>query len=90
MSSSFVHGRGRLATAARTAFTAAGFTPASVLSAGGKVTMRWLPGVNHGFAGAKSADAAVAWMMDRFAGRPAPSDCGKATTVASDAEPSAQ
>jgi hypothetical protein len=33
-------------------------------------------GVSHGFAGAKSADQAVAWIADRFAGRPAPSDCG--------------
>lgn len=59
--------------------------------AGGKVTMLWLPGVSHGFAAAKSADAAVAWMMDRFAGQPAPSDCGKATASAvSDTGPSAQ
>ncbi len=46
--------------------------------AGGKVSMLWLPGVGHGFAGRDSADMAVAWMMDRFAGRPAPSDCGEA------------
>jgi len=45
--------------------------------AGGKVVMLWLPGVGHGLAGRDSADAAVAWMMDLFAGRPAPSDCGK-------------
>jgi acetyl esterase/lipase len=44
--------------------------------AGSRVRMLALPGVSHGFAGAKSADAAVAWMADRFAGRPAPSDCG--------------
>jgi Secretory lipase len=47
--------------------------------AGGKVSMMWMPGVSHGLIGHDSADAAVAWMMDRFAGRPAPSDCGKAT-----------
>jgi pimeloyl-ACP methyl ester carboxylesterase len=46
---------------------------------GGKVTMLWLPGVGHGLAAAKSADAAVDWMMDRFAGQAAPSDCGKVT-----------
>jgi acetyl esterase/lipase len=51
--------------------------------AGGKVTMKWLPAVGHGFAAADSADAAVAWMMDRFAGEPAPSDCGR--TVAESA-----
>jgi acetyl esterase/lipase len=43
--------------------------------AGSRVRMVELPGVSHGFAGAKSADQAVAWMADRFAGRPAPSDC---------------
>lgn len=45
--------------------------------AGGKVTMMWVPGVGHGFVARDSADAAVAWMMDRFAGRLAPSDCGR-------------
>jgi hypothetical protein len=37
-----------------------------------------LPGVNHGFAGRDGAAPAVAWMADRFAGRPAPTDCGGA------------
>ena len=46
--------------------------------AGGKVAMMWVPGVGHGFVARDSADAAVGWMMDRFAGAPAPSDCGKA------------
>ena len=46
--------------------------------AGGKVIMKWVPGVGHGFVARDSADAAVAWMMDRFAGTPAPSDCGRA------------
>jgi acetyl esterase/lipase len=45
-------------------------------AAGSAVRMLELPGVSHGLAGAKSADAAVAWIADRFAGRPAPSDCG--------------
>jgi len=45
--------------------------------AGSTVTMMWVPGVGHGFVARDSADAAVAWMMDRFAGAPAPSDCGK-------------
>jgi hypothetical protein len=43
---------------------------------GSRVRMLEMPDVNHGFAGRDSADAAVAWMADRFAGRPAPSDCG--------------
>jgi pimeloyl-ACP methyl ester carboxylesterase len=45
--------------------------------AGGDVTMMWVPGVGHGFVARDSANAAVAWMMNRFAGQPAPSDCGK-------------
>jgi predicted esterase len=45
--------------------------------AGGKVTMMWVPGVGHGLVASDSANAAVAWMMARFAGQPAPSDCGK-------------
>ena len=44
--------------------------------AGGKVRMVWLPNEGHGFAGRDSADAAVDWMMGRFAGAPAPDDCG--------------
>jgi pimeloyl-ACP methyl ester carboxylesterase len=46
--------------------------------AGSKVTMMWVQGVGHGFVARDSADAAVTWMMDRFAGQPAPSDCGRA------------
>lgn len=42
-----------------------------------KVAVMWVPGVGHGFVARDSADAAVDWMMDRFAGRPAPDDCGK-------------
>jgi hypothetical protein len=45
----------------------------------GKVSMMWVPGVGHGLVVRDGANAAVAWMMDRFAGRPAPSDCGKMT-----------
>jgi acetyl esterase/lipase len=44
--------------------------------AGSRVRMLVMPNVSHGFAGADSAAAAVAWMVDRFAARPAPSDCG--------------
>jgi alpha-beta hydrolase superfamily lysophospholipase len=42
---------------------------------GSKVRMLVMPDVSHGMAGHDSADAAVAWIADRFAGRPAPSDC---------------
>jgi pimeloyl-ACP methyl ester carboxylesterase len=50
--------------------------------AGSKVTMMWVPGVGHGLVARDSANAAVSWMMDRFAGRPAPSDCGNAAEPA--------
>jgi hypothetical protein len=43
--------------------------------AGSRVRMLVMPNVNHGFAGRDSAGAAVGWIADRFAGRPAPSDC---------------
>jgi pimeloyl-ACP methyl ester carboxylesterase len=45
--------------------------------AGGKVRMIWLPNEGHGFAGRDSADNAVEWMAGRFAGEPAPDDCGR-------------
>jgi pimeloyl-ACP methyl ester carboxylesterase len=48
-------------------------------NAGSQVSMMWMPGVGHGFIARDSADTAVAWMMARFAGQPAPSDCGTAT-----------
>jgi acetyl esterase/lipase len=44
---------------------------------GSSVRMVVLPGVGHGMLGRDSANAAVAWMADRFAGTPAPSDCGQ-------------
>ncbi|QUS40316.1 alpha/beta fold hydrolase [Tardiphaga alba] len=43
--------------------------------AGSRVTMHLMPNVNHGFAARDSANAAVIWMGERFAGNPAPSDC---------------
>jgi acetyl esterase/lipase len=45
-------------------------------AAGGKVRMLFVPAANHGFIGRDAAAAAVDWMADRFAGGPAPSDCG--------------
>ncbi len=48
---------------------------AAVCAAGGRVRLLTLPGVGHGWIGRDSAAAAVAWMADRFAGRPVPSDC---------------
>jgi acetyl esterase/lipase len=44
--------------------------------AGSRVRMLVMPNVSHGFAGRDSAGTAVGWMADRFAGQPAPSDCG--------------
>jgi acetyl esterase/lipase len=46
-------------------------------SAGSKVRMLLMPGVGHGFAGRESADAAVDWIADRFAGYAPPDDCGR-------------
>jgi pimeloyl-ACP methyl ester carboxylesterase len=57
---------------------------------GGKVAMVWVPGVGHGFVAKDSADAAVTWIMDRFAGRPVPSDCGRAVAGAMPVEAAAQ
>lgn len=59
-------------------------------NAGGKVTLMWVPGVGHGLVARDSANTAVGWMMDRFAGRPAPSDCGKTFATAVPVEASAQ
>jgi hypothetical protein len=53
--------------------------------AGSKVRMMWVQGVGHGFVARDSADAAVSWMMDRFADRPVLSDCGR--PLASTADP---
>jgi acetyl esterase/lipase len=44
--------------------------------AGNRVRMVVMPNVSHGFAGRDAAGDAVNWIADRFAGRPAPSDCG--------------
>lgn len=44
-------------------------------AAGTPVVMKLLNGVSHSFAGEDSARDAVAWMTDRFNGRPAPSGC---------------
>ena len=43
--------------------------------AGSKVHLMLMDGVGHGLAAHDSANAAVAWMADRFAGYSAPNDC---------------
>jgi acetyl esterase/lipase len=43
--------------------------------AGSKVSTLVLPNVGHGFIARDAAGAAVAWMADRFAGKPAPDGC---------------
>ena len=45
-----------------------------VCRGGGRVRMMSIPG-GHAFAARDSAQAAIEWMGDRFAGQPAPSDC---------------
>jgi acetyl esterase/lipase len=47
----------------------------SLCRAGSHVTYDSLPNVTHANAAKKSADAAVAWITDRFHGTQAPSDC---------------
>ncbi|MCK1441297.1 alpha/beta fold hydrolase [Bradyrhizobium sp. 48] len=44
--------------------------------AGSPVKMVTLPNIGHGRAAQASTMAAVNWMTDRFAGKPAPNDCG--------------
>jgi acetyl esterase/lipase len=48
----------------------------SLCRAGRRVKLVTLPGVIHAFAAYRSAAAAVQWMTARFAGSPAPNDCG--------------
>lgn len=43
---------------------------------GNRVRFDVMPNVGHGFAAHDSTNAAIAWMSDRFAGVPAPSNCG--------------
>ena len=42
---------------------------------GSKVELEWLRGVGHAFAARDSARDAIAWIAERFAGAPAPSNC---------------
>ncbi len=53
--------------------------------AGRAVTMLWLPGVGHLFAARDSAESAIAWMDERLAGLPPPTDC--AARAASQSRP---
>jgi acetyl esterase/lipase len=45
--------------------------------AGSKVRLLLMPTVGHPTAGRDSADAAAAWMADRFEGKSAPDDCSR-------------
>jgi acetyl esterase/lipase len=47
----------------------------SLCRGGSAVTLDLLPGVTHAYAAKKSAQAAIAWITDRFNGASAPSDC---------------
>jgi pimeloyl-ACP methyl ester carboxylesterase len=44
---------------------------------GSKVRMMLVPGVGHGPIARDSAEAAIQWMAERFAGVPAPNNCGQ-------------
>ncbi len=50
---------------------------AKLCEAGSKVETLALPNVGHGWAAHAAAPYAVDWMTARFAGEPAPDDCGK-------------
>jgi acetyl esterase/lipase len=50
---------------------------ARLCKAGSKVRLLKLPNVGHGWAGRDASPDAVDWMAARFAGEPAPDDCGK-------------
>ncbi len=50
---------------------------AALCKAGSKVKALELPNVGHGWAGRAAAPYAVDWITARFAGEPAPDDCGK-------------
>jgi len=45
--------------------------------AGTSVALRLYPGVDHTNIGYDSADDVAAWIADRFAGRPAQSECNR-------------
>lgn len=47
-------------------------------AAGGKVMLHVMPQTGHGWIAAKSADAAIGWIADRFAGIAPPDGCGVA------------
>ena len=49
---------------------------------GNKVTFLTIPKVGHGFIARDTADQAVDWMADRFAGRHPQSDCVSREPVA--------
>lgn len=46
-------------------------------AAGGRATLLTMPKIGHGWIAAKSSDAAVGWIADRFAGLPPPDDCSE-------------
>jgi len=48
-------------------------------SAGSPVEFKQVKGASHSWIGERTARAAIAWMTGRFAGRPAPNDCGRGT-----------
>lgn len=52
-------------------------------AAGTAVTTDWMPGVSHD-GSVQSGPAAIAWLADRVAGRPAPSSCAEPLPVTPD------
>lgn len=51
-------------------------------TAGSSISMLWMGGISHQAAATTSGPSAVAWLDDRFAGRPAPRTCDTPPPVA--------
>ena len=56
--------------------------------AGSSLSVLWMGGVSHQAAATTAGPSAVAWIADRFAGRPAPRTCDVPPPVAA-ADPAA-
>ena len=50
--------------------------------AGSSISMLWMGGISHQAAATTSGPSAVAWLDDRFAGRPVPRTCDTPPPVA--------
>jgi hypothetical protein len=51
-------------------------------ASGSAISMLWMGGISHQAAATTAGPSAVAWLADRFAGRPAPRTCDTLPPVA--------